>query len=331
MSKHRLETKYLQQVSDVDVFMNGSGGDYTDTESAYPGGYNRWLALGFRAASPTSNRFLYSSAASGSGYNNSAFALVVPQGVGAQERVGRDINVMRDEWFFRFSFPLALPQIDAESSLTSGAVYRNVPYWTNAAGSDAVAFLAGHRIHNSNVGQRPVRIRLVGLMQRVTDVPGDFGFGPGELFNNNNEITTRFNKNDARGYHIVYDKTKTFYPQPGYYSFTGGAEPAASPSRNSHQKYDVSFSCKMRPYLRRYEGNNTPDNTTGDEIVLDGGGNLVGGISMGAISWYMYVEDKFASGWDTATSSGTTNAGFKLYNPMFMKMEVNRKTLWTDP
>lgn len=329
MSKHRLETKFLQQVSDVDVWMNGDN-NTTDQSSAFPGGYNRWVALGFHPTAPTSNRFLYSSAASGSGYNASAFALVVPQGVGAQERVGRDINVMRDEWFFRFSFPLALPQIDAESSLTSGAVYRNVPYWANAAAAQPVAFVAGNRILNTNIGQRPVRIRLVGLMQRVTDVPGDFGFGPGELFNNNNEITTRFNKNDARGYHIVYDKTKTFYPQPGY-AVANGSPPSASPSRNSHQKYDVSFSCKMKPYLRRYEGNNTPDNTTGDEIVLDGGGNLVGGISMGAISWYMYVEDKFASMMEVAGSASASGAAFYVYTPGFMKMEVNRKTLWTDP
>lgn len=329
---HRVEKKYLQQVFDMDIAMNGdldaevSGGNSSAT---YPGGYNRWVHLGIDPNDLLGTRSLFSTTAGSAGYNQSAFALVIPQGVGVQERVGRDISVIRDDFFFRLSFPLALPQIDAEQAATSATVTRLVPYWSDVSAGRAADLLAGLRVVNANIGQRPVRVRLVGIFQRVLDRPGEFGFEVHELFNSPNEITSRFNKHDARGYHIVYDKTKTFYPQPGY-TGTVSLPPSPSPARASAQKFDVSFSCSLKPYLRRYEGVNEPDNAGGAEVTLDVT-NPVSGISMGAISWYMFVEDQFCSKETTSALASTSGAGWYDYTPNFMKLELNRKTLWTDP
>lgn len=323
--------KYLQQIFDMDIAMNGQlDGPYTDSSTAasYPGGYGRWLCLGITPNDLTSTRSLFSSPSGTGGYNTSAFALVIPQGVGTQERIGRDVSVMRDEFFFRLSFPLALPQVDAEQANTTSTVSRLLPYWTDSAATAASNFLAGHRFPNANVGQRPMRVRLVGIHQNVLDRPGEFGFLPSELFNSVNEITSRFNKHDARGYRIVYDKTKSLYPQPGYLSNYGVA-PQASPARQSAQKFDVSFSCSLPPYLRRYEAADAPDNVGGSEILLSGI-TPTAGVSIGATTWYLFVEDEFCSRENSGGASSTSGASFHEYHPQFLKLELNRKTLWTD-
>lgn len=323
--------KYLQQIFDMDIAMNGNlDGPYTDssTTSSYPGGYGRWLCLGITPNDLSGTRSLFSATSGSNGYNQSAFALTVPQGVGTQERIGRDISVVRDEFFFRVSFPLALPQFDAEQANTTSTVTRLLPYWTDSARTAATNFVGGHRFPNANIGQRPTRVRLVGIHQGVLDRPGEFGFLPSELFNSVNEITSRFNKHDARGYRVVYDKTKTFYPQPGYLSDYGVA-PQASAGRASAQKFDVSFSCSLPPYLRRYEAVNSPDNTGGGELTLDGT-NPISGVSIGATTWYMFVEDEFCSRENSGGTSATSGASFHEYHPQFLKLELNRKTLWTD-
>lgn len=330
---NRKEVKYIQKVVDLDIWMNSYDNYSVDADANNPGGYGRWLCLGFNPDEPDNKAALYSSptGAGGTGYNSSPFALVVPQGVGTQERVGRDISVMRDEWFFRLSFPLALPGVAIEGTQTTSEIKRATPQWCDVdpiLQNGAYNFGDGQASINVNVGQRPVRVRLVGIFQSVLDRPGEFGFTVSELFNSVNEINSRFNKHDARGYKIVYDKTKTFYPQPGYVTLAAGATPSASPARASAQKFDVSFSAAIPSYLRRYEAVNGPDNTTGSEVYYDAGTTTVtGGISMGAISWYMYVEDKFAS---MQATDATVDTGYNHYTPNFCKLEVNRKTLWTD-
>lgn len=329
---NRKEVKYLQKVFDIDLYMNGHGSDTHLSSTAYPGGYGRWLCLGFTPDAPNSTSSVYSSptGAGGTGYNSSPFALVVPQGVGTQERIGRDISVMQDEWFFRLSFPIALPGKTLEQSLTTSEVKRMVPLWADSTFTSASQFGDGLPVANANVGQRPVRVRLVGIFQDVLDRPGEFGFMPSELFNSVNEINSRFNKHDARGYKIVYDKTKTLYPQPGY-AVDPNVTVTPSPARNSSQKFDVSFSASLPSYLRRYEAVDSPDNIAGLEIYYDATSTTVtGGISMGAVTWYMYVEDNFASREKEWDDPATVNTGWIMRYPNFCKLEVNRKTLWTD-
>lgn len=323
------------------------------------GGYNHWWRLGRDVSS--SNAALYTVANSkdfhppadgnyalGHGYNDSPFALKVEQGVGEGQRIGRDISVVSDDWYIKISFPPSYPGFGSQKLLTPARGY--VPVDSNEdafnriepdfagsegfAGSYAHEFRVGYPVPNHlNASERPIRVRLVCLFQDVLDSPGDIGFPCSELFESQYDIHSRFARDGATGYKILYDKTKTLYLNPAldYYD----APPTTiidAVDQNQSRKGEVSFRMNAK-YLRRYEPNTASDtsttNSTGNEIVLTGL-DVTGGVSRGALSWYIFVEDMYSSV-SLNSDTPTFNSTNIHYTCPYMSMEVNRKTLWIDP
>lgn len=339
----------------MSMLSNGDGVVGTDwpytneVESGTPGGYNRWIRLGYDAAYPLAKANMYSTldtvlgpSVLEHGYNDSPFALKIRQGTGAGERIGRDVSVVQDDWFMRFSFPsmyAGQTQQEEETPVKAyvpvsgneSAFCRIQPLWTKnsaTAGTYSKKFADGDALSMANHGNRPISIRLVGIMQKVVDTPGDFGFTTGELFESQYDIHSRFSKDDAAGYRVVYDKTKTIVPM--YYYAADQTTPINDFAYiESDKKTVASFRCRLAPYLRRYEGVESPDETYGNEVVLNSLDVVSGGVSRGAISWYVFIEDKYCS---THTDGGAGPAAQlrRQTNP-YMTLEVNRKTLFIDP
>lgn len=308
------------------------------TAATHKGMWNRWVALTHVPGFATNDACLYTQVNNGGssydkGYNDSPFALKVKQGVGFRQRIGRDIYVKSDDWFMRLSVPpLAFNTWDLEALNPDGHDRVVNPLMTQFAsgtpGQIANSFNQGFAFKNINLHPRVMRVRFVCIMQHVVDRPGSFGFTPNELFEAQHDIHSRFSKDDATGYRILYDRTHRFCPPNANEGVSGTINTTFVTQRN-----DMPDSVVVRlraKYLRRYEGDAGVDNANGTEIDVNGFNQVLGGVSRGALTWYMFLEDMYtnqSAGNDTAhTSSGAAHWA----TPPVVDLEINRKTMWTD-
>lgn len=341
-----VETKFQQThrllqlltCSDADIDAAAATPFTTPTLSTYKGMWNRWIALSFVPGFATSDACLYPQvnnlgSAATMGFNDSPFALKVPQGTGFKQRIGRDIYVKSDDWFMRVSIPpLVLNTYDQDvlnpdgydrvvnpkMTLTTGGISGKLNY----------NFENGYAIKNFNLHPRVMRARFICIMQSVVDRPGEFGFTPNELFESQHDIHSRFSKDDATGYRILYDRTHRFCPPNANEGVSGTINSSFVVQRNDMPDNVV---VRLRTkYLRRYEGVSGADNTAGTEIDLDGSGQVLGGVSRGALTWYMFLEDAYTNQSASNATSATSSGYAKWATPSVIDIEINRKTMWTD-
>lgn len=350
------EVKFSQRHMMLDVLStshpSGALGtsQYTTPGALNGGACNQWMCLGYQTSDtkkqmifprPTTDSALSGPTKStGRGYNDSPFALIIPQGTGALERVGRDVSVIRDDWFIRFMVPMSIPGYATEQTLTRAEPYRpdfvdhyvqrvipTASLGTLAPGNRDSEFDLGHNMINENLGQRPMRVRMVCIFQDQVDLAGVIGFHPSQLFASQYDIHSRFSKVGASGYKVIYDKTKTFVPQGAQVSMTTADQNETN--RQNSYKTDLVFRLNTK-YLRRYEGQVDPDEIEGKEVAHDESNVIVGGVSRGALTWYFFIEDQYCA---QHASSGTpaTSVLMRHETHTFYQFEVNRKTLWVDP
>lgn len=321
--------------------------DYNNPlNSSFPGIVNRWVGFRWDATSSSTDfSNLYAFASNGTdasvtdagsrGYNDSPFALTVPQGAAVGGRIGRDISVVKDSFYFRFTFPRLIPGNDAQVAVNPGTLdhQRWIPYaslGTLTAGNRDRKFGDGLPVLSYNLSQRPIRIRLVCVMQSRVDSPGLFGFRPKDLFESEYDIHSRFSGDAASGYKIVFDQTQTCTLMD---NLGNGDDtlPAASlqDDKSSSGPYECRFKANIPPYLRRYEGKDTPENTDGKELAITSG-VATGGITKGALTWYAFIEDVYCPV-ALASATGTIASQIRYCTPEIINMEVNRKTFWIDP
>lgn len=326
--------------------VNGVSSSWSDPLSvSHPGVLNAWRAFRYDSAFPTdlSNLFAFpnnqttatATDADGRGYNDSPFALTVPQGVATGERIGRDISVVKDSWYFRFTFPRVIPGDDAQALLTPGTLahQRFIPsasLGTLTGGNRDKVFAEGLPYHSYNMSQRPVRIRLVCIFERDCDSPGEFGFTCSELFESQYDIHSRFSRDQAQGYEIVFDQTRTCVLMDNLGGVDNTAIDASTQDdKSSAGPYECRFKVSVPPYLRRYEAVGGPDNTSGYEVITSGG-VTEGGVAKGALTWYVFIEDVYCPTWmDRATPA--INSYPRYGTPDIINIEVDRKTFWIDP
>lgn len=239
------------------------------------------------------------------GYNISPFALTIPQGIGAHDRIGNEVNVIRDSYLIRFRL---VPFVE-----TNGAS----PYaWRSAW----------------FVGERPIKIRLVALQWDMLQRPGMFGQAPIDLFKDPDSIESQFRSDQLSGYKVVFDETKTITCLPG----TDSAAPAVAALGGNNKDNDIPLEAYFKfttSYVREYAENSvtSPAVAAGTEIVNNSGNfSNEDGVLRGVVSWYVFIDDTYAP--VCTTSSGA----FPDYPPRFfpeggMEMRVFRNVKYTDP
>lgn len=287
--------------------------------------WNRWHAMFFNPDNPTDARTIwqYRSTASTvaevakavTKYNDGIFALTLPQGTGANERVGAEVQVTKDKWLFNFWIPnhqTATSEPLATDAPASGAA--------QTQSTDVTAHMAA-----ANVAPRPVKIRMICVYQSQLLEPGNVGYMPVELFDDVNQRLSHFKRGDAAGYKVLYDKTRTIFPPNSNDSVTYGTVPP---------KVECTFAANFS-YPRRYamaddDTNNSNlkqgGNTVGTEITYDSttlGTSLLGGTMKGQLLWYVFVEDKHAVG-------STTISDAYHFPEKGLQCRIDRRTYWTD-
>lgn len=314
--------------------------------SAHIGLVNAWRAFRYDPASPTDLTNLYAfqnnqgpstyTGAEGKGYNDSPFALVIPQGVGTGERIGRDVSVMSDSWYFRWTFPRLIPGDDAQVTMTPGNLnhQRFVPLaclGSLTPGNRDRVFADGLPHLSYNLSQRPIRVRMVCIFEPNCQTPGDFGFSTSELFESLYDIHSRFSVDQASGYKIVFDETRTCTLMDNLGRATNGYNEAADQDdKASAGPYEIHFKCRLPPYLRRYEARNSPDETNGYEVLVTGS-EVLGGVAKGALTWYFFIEDIYCPTFVNVAAPGTPATGPRYQAPEIVNLEIDRKTKWIDP
>lgn len=272
---------------------------------------NRWTMMFKDPDEPngsrTYNAFRGTTQPSFDAYNQSIFALVIPQGTEADQRVGSTINVLKDSFRFKIFWNLYNPA-DSRNVLSSA---------------------------QKNHTPRQVKFRLVGVFQDRLLEPGDIGYTSSEMFEDLDAINSRFKRGDAQGYKVIYDKTKRL----NLHDYNG-----TNTNRMGSGSEEIYFGCS-HAYQRVYSitdalsdggtgtihGGPEDGNTTGVEIATDvipgtaGGVNAVtGGTAKGQILWYLFVEDN-------SVFHDTAADGYWYYPQWGYTMQVKRRTYWNDP
>lgn len=298
----RPEVKVLTRQQTFQVGASGSSSTVTSATAET----NQWTML-FKDPDEAANAYTYNvfkgtAQSFYNAYNDSIFALKIPQGTGADDRVGSTINVLRDSWRFK--------------------VYLNI---YNPANSMNV--LSANQLYPM---PRTVKFRLVGVFQDRLLEPGDIGYTSTEMFEDVDSINSRFRRGDAQGYKVIYDRTKTLTLN-NWYKENGNRLPGPN---------ELYFGCK-HAYQRVYSitevgtgehGGLEDGNTTGVEIATDvlttspatAATKCNGGTAKGQILWYLFIEDN-------TVLHDPSIAGEWWYPQWGYNMEVRRRTYWNDP
>lgn len=265
--------------------------------TSYNAQMNRWIALFHNPDNPSygyaHKPFRGSTSAEVNAYNDSIFALKIPQGVEADQRIGAEINILKDKWKFEFYFN------------------NNNPTNTTIAAS--------------GVEPRLLKIRLMGIFQPVLMEPGNIGYTSEELFEEIDRLESHFKRGDAQGYRKVYDKTLNL----GVYDANSSSVDKAvlGPTK---AVFAGNFSYKRRYAITSTGdatiGDNQSGNKVGTEITYDtatGITTLEGGTSHGQLLWYVFVEDMYPRH-DTVTQNQW------YYLQYGLGCRIDRRTYWQD-
>lgn len=243
-------------------------------------------------------------------------------GPGQGHRIGSDVCAIKDHWSFKFTIPPEYNPRIVDSTTFSGL---------NWAKHDTTKVFPSLRC-----SQRPVKLRLIGIMQHTLDRAGDIGFRPAELFKRTDRIDTHFQTDNARGYKVVYDKTKTFAMTPfNPYAATDGTINTPTDVANgatisdtgvSMRQFEANFGWKGRYKLSYADTSPSGLQCPMDFPGLDETVSPQVGVTKNMITWYAFLEDRFPYRKTEATGINTT----KYYPVCGLKCEVTRRFRYTD-
>lgn len=228
---------------------------------------------------------------------DSPFNTLVPQGAGVHQRIGSKIQVVKDKWRFKVEVP---------------------PY----AGKGSYYF------PNFRLSHRMMKVRLVGIFQDKLVDAGDAGFTPTQLFRSVKDIDTLYNTQNARGFRIVYDKTKKVFPRVCQeVQAPEGTQKQASAGFTSNGEAYFSVSLK---YMKQW----VDTNTSGSEIPTSIDYTNPAGLLRGIVTWYIYCEDLnapvyFDGGTTPADALTDTAAGTPINPNSSWPSNDPRRYCWT--
>lgn len=265
----------------------------------------RWQCMFYNPDAPDDNRQWWLFRAAGTTaaqkkvacdeYNGSIFSLTLPQGTQADERVGAEVQVLKDKWLFSFYCPNHDPQTEPPANATASTMH-----------------------------QRPIKIRLVCVYQDKLLEPGNIGFMAREMFDDTDHRLSHFKRGDAQGYKVLYDKTRTFTPKGALTDYSTSLPLQATFAANF--SYPRRYAQAVTDLAAGGGGSTQGGNVLGTEVTYDvatGGTTLTGGTLKGQLLWYVFVDDKHAAR-DTAVGSQSH------YPEYGYTMRVDRRTYWTD-
>lgn len=248
----------------------------------------------------------------------------ISQGTGTHQRIGREVNVVKDKWRFHLSIPNKDP--------TTGA---------------ANAF---------SLGNRRIKVRLMCIYRKRLNVSDKIYLDPTEIFDDPFSLRSTF-KADQSGYVVVYDKVVSLTASPAQQGVTNWVTNSAGlSSRLVEAKQDAYLKFSSFPYVLAWADENTtgrfqPYTEYDEEVVQQkyhGGGAptlsgvspgkiLKQGVTQGVFQWFYYLEDIYG---DTLTSTYPAAASdpadpragkYVVATPYHgVRMDIERVTKYTD-
>jgi len=229
--------------------------------------------------------------------------LCIAQGTGINQRIGREVKVVKDVFTFKISIPK-----------------------TDIACTDRTAALTQRKFNCRAICLFVPKCRRIGH-------PGD-DFQVADLFRDPFSVNSKFKKQGAFGYKILFDQTKTILPNclvaeglaPGSTGAMGSAPRTSYPGT-----WDIRFN--VGSYVRRYAENDVLGapviaNTTGDPAVPIPVESQTGLVS-GEPIWYFFVQD-------TNPQIRVAAVGPPVVTSLFLAPQQSwllyqkRDTVWTD-
>jgi hypothetical protein len=312
--------------------------------------FGKWIGLFYNPGHRTSDELAFSNHASGwyntdekahtafvmspfhlGGYPDQAGASFPIEGIppclhngpAQGKRIGSDVNAVSDHWSFKITVPPFYNPLKTDT--------------TSVPGYNWVKPDTSKDFTNLRTSQRPIKIRLIGVMQHTLDRAGDIGFRPSELFKDLDRIDTHFQTDNAQGYRVVYDKTKSMALTPHNNHSTSDGTPAASAldSANgsvisdtgvSMRQFECNFGWRGRYVLSYADTTNSglqcPETFPNDNETVA----AQIGVTKNMITWYVFVEDRFS--YVKIAADGTSRED--IYPLSGLKMLVTRKFKYTD-
>lgn len=343
--KNRVEVKYTQPVSTVSEYRVGVL-DVTKSDGSYLVGWDRWISM----MPPVlySNSFIGSTPKFNQQYGSTPFldnltfeeSVFTPgphtpahitsancgiaQGTGTHNRIGRQVNVLKDKWRFVFSIPNKDP--------------------------------ATGKAYGSGLGTRTIKCRMMCIYRnRISDTSRTY-LTPFEIFDDSENMHSTL-KADSADYTVVFDKRFSLGSIPGLHTdLTTPSTPAWTDTQYIfyHDKANtggpleqyVKFSSK--PYSLQWADENTTGRfqpyTEYDEEVVNQkyhggpaptksptapGNSLQNGVTAGVFQWFFFFEDENA---DTIiTDTAIPNPVQRIHPYHGIRMQIERVTKFTDP
>lgn len=292
--------------------------------------WNEWLCLGWNSQYMSNSGSFYFSykpadAEHSTQFQNAEQAFTnalsffyppILKGTAENQRIGRQISVIKDKWQFKFVIP-ALHKLQTDDP-PLGAPR---PLW----------------YINKWASQRRYRMRLVAVWFDKVEDNGVLCHHPFEIFrydkttssNYKSTIDAQFNTESYRNYKVWYDKTKEFtmLPQPESATYT-------VPTQQSSMQMEAYFTVKFPKHIKEWRDGvdgisdsnmlnaSIPDTTL---EVRDAG------LSRGGYAFYIFLEDIFAIV-DSNGSEPLANGRPKYKHPnggvrLYAKHDLN----WIDP
>lgn len=317
---HHLEM-YIGGTTDVNQARLLAGTPHPVVQSPW----NRWLCLGWNSAHQTSPRFYYSHPTPGAtetteyGSAHDAFAGAnaffypsINKGTAENERVGRQIAVVKDKWQFKFMIPALYKRFDG----TAGAERWFINKWAS---------------------QRRYRLRLVAIWFDKVEENGVLCPDPHDIFrydntntaNEKSTVDAQFNTESYRNYKVWYDKTKEFtmLPQPESATYT-------VPTQQSSMNMEAYFTVKFPKHIKEWrDGVDGISNGPMLNAVFNGGDIDVkdAGLSRGGYCFYIFVEDVFAIVSGNGSVPAADGRPAYLHPNGGLRMYAKHDLNWIDP
>lgn len=278
-------SKITYQLTDKFVNANTQGNWCPATMTS--GIFNKWWCLGYEFNKASGENYMFNTTT----FDTDAHALSaaqtffypsIPAGYTEHSRLGRQIQVIKDKWKFKFFIPAvcSFPYADPTSGKLTGA--------NTLQGAGTYIYW------NYGASQRRFRIRFVALF--FPDVPdgGHVCQDPADVFHHirsgsykEGKLEAHFDTDRVRGFKVVYDKTKVFTMNP----LTTSTPAAAGPAMTTGLPMEAYFTVKFPKHVKEWADANDGQS---DTSMLASSADDVGLIK-GGYAFYMYCEDIFAS------------------------------------
>lgn len=341
--RKRIEVKYTQPVKTVSTFRRGG------SDTSVPGNtrWNLWQSfmprslysgvvgrapqvLGSGRWTEFADNISFEESVFTPGPHNAAHISSenagIAQGTGTHQRIGREINVIKDKWRFK----ITIPNKD----------------------------LAGES-HPARLGGRSYKIRMLCIYRHKINPTEMIYLDPTQIFDDPYNRVSTF-KADVSGYTVVFDKTISIGGQPATNTVTNASWkdlPHGYFTNGSTGALTVYVKFSASPYVLSWADENSTGRfqpyTQYDQEVVDHKYNgsvaaytyteaspgtiLTSGVTQGVFQWFYYLEDLHGDTLGAVYPAATNEPAdpregkYVVASPYFgAQFDIERVTKYTD-